>query len=76
VVAAGPFAVAIAESVLSMEGAAELGARLVYRGLWRSKDGREPTEAEATAVDMASTEDCSSRDEWIVSACCNTGLQR
>lgn len=75
-VAAGPFAIAIAESVLSMEGAAELGARLVYRGLWRSKDGREPTEAEATAVDMASAEDCSSRDEWIVSACYNDSLRR
>jgi hypothetical protein len=34
------------------------GARLVYRGLWRSKEGSEPTEAEATAVDMVSTEDC------------------
>lgn len=55
VLATGPLA--MAESVLSMEGAAAEGARLVYRGLWRSKEGREPSEAEATAVDMVSTED-------------------
>jgi hypothetical protein len=53
-----------------MEGAAELGAKLVYRGLCRSKDGREPTEAEATAVDIISAEDCGSQDEYSMSSCC------
>lgn len=74
VVAVGPFAIAIAESVLSMEGAAEVGAKFVYRGLWRSKDGKEPTEAEATAVDMTSTDDCSSREECSVLASFNSSL--
>lgn len=59
-----------------MEGAAELGARLAYRGLCRSKDGREPTEAEATAVDITSPEDRGSRDEYVISSRCNAGRQR
>lgn len=46
-----------------MEGAAVVGARFGYRGLWRSKEGIGPTDAEATAVDITSRGNCSSGED-------------